>query len=66
MARTSERELKRRKSDADLSSVNKAQSFRLGKDHMEKLRKLSRRTDVQQVGILRRLIDQEYTLKGYD
>lgn len=60
MTRTSERDRTRNRTDADLSSVNKAQSFRLDQTHMEKLRKMSRRTDISQVKILRKLIDQEH------
>ncbi len=60
MPRTSEREIRRRKTDADKSAVNQALSFRLGAEHVEKLRRISRKTDRQQVAVLRRAIDQEY------
>ena len=59
--REGERTRARKKRDADLSDVNKAQSFRLGEKYMEMLRKTSRKTDRSQVAIIRRGILSEYT-----
>jgi predicted DNA-binding protein len=37
-----------------------AQSFRLGSDHLEKLKKMAMRFDLPQVEILRDLIDEKF------
>ena len=62
MVEISERELKLRKEQRALkkNKVTPAQSFRLGEEHVERLRIMAQRSDLAQVDLLRDLIDGEW------
>lgn len=62
MGEISEVERARRRLERASRPTNKtpAQSFRLGPDHMDKLRKLSQRSDVSQVELVRQMIDKRW------
>ena len=62
MVEISEKELARRKAEraAKKTKSSPAQSFRLGEEHVERLRVLAQRSDLAQVDLLRDLIDQEW------
>ena len=44
----------------DKWNITQAQSFRLGEEHIEKLKRMAERSDLPQVEILRDLIDKAW------
>lgn len=63
MVEISEKERARRRAEraASTSKMTPAQSFRLGEEHLDRLKRLSQRQDLAQVEMLRILIDREWT-----
>jgi predicted DNA-binding protein len=56
----SEKERAARRAAKPKTNETPAQSFRLGKLHVERLKKLSERSDIPQVDLIRDMIDEKW------